>query len=76
MSRLTNTAQSIFYLQVLEGKLSFHPGEQNDKDHVANSPENKPDGPLTSRLTFVEDFLLEHSTPGGCIPSIEISGSF
>ena len=76
MSHLTNTIESIFYLQVLERKLSFQPGEQNDKDHVANSSETEPKGPLTSRQSFVEAFLLEHSALGGCIASIEISGSF
>ena len=76
MSRLTNSMQSILHLQVLERKLSFQFGEQNDGDVVANSSETKPDCPRTSRLTFVEDFLLEHSAPGGCIASIEISGSF
>ena len=77
MSRLKNTMQGTFYLQVLERKLSFQPREQNDGDHAASSPETKPNGPLTSRLSFVEDFLLEHSALGGsCIASIEISGSF
>ena len=71
-----NTMQNVFYLQALERRLSFQPGQQNDKDHAANSPETKPDGPLTSRLSFVEDFLLEHSSPGACIASMEISGSF
>jgi hypothetical protein len=76
MTRLENTMQSIFYLQVLERTLPFQPREQNAGDHAANSPETKPNGPRASRLTFVEDFLLEHSAPGACITSIEISGSF
>ena len=76
MTRLENTMQSIFYLQVLERTLPFQPREQNAGDHGANSPETKPNGPRASRLTFVEDFLLEHSAPGACITSIEISGSF
>jgi hypothetical protein len=76
MSRLKSTMESTVYLQVLERALSFQPGEQNDGDHAPNSPETKPNGPRASRLTFVEDFLLEHSAPGACITSIEISGSF
>ena len=76
MSRLKNTMESTAYLQVLERKLSFQPREQNDGDHAANSPGTKPNGPRASRLIFVEDFLLEHSAPGACITSIEISGSF
>ena len=76
MSPLQNTIQSTLYLQVLKGTLSFQLGEPNDGDDVADSLETRPDGPRTSRLTFVEDFLLEHSAPGGCIASIEISGSF
>jgi hypothetical protein len=42
----------------------------------ANSSEIKPNGPWASRLTFVEDFTVEHSLPGLQITSIEISGSF
>lgn len=76
MSRLKNTMQSIFYLQVLEKPASFQPREQKDGNQAANSPEIKPYGPLASRLTFVEDFLLEHSAAGACITSVEISGSF
>ena len=44
--------------------------------HSANSSEIKPDGPWAGRLTFVEDFTLEHSLPGLHIASIEISGCF
>lgn len=76
MSRLKNATQSTFDLQVLGRTLSFQPREQNYEDHAAISPETKPNGPRASRLTFVEDFLLEHSAPGGCIASTEISGSF
>ena len=36
----------------------------------------KPDRPCGTRLTFVEDFTLEHSLHGLHITSIEISGSF
>jgi len=42
----------------------------------ANPSEIKPDGPWAGKLTFVEDFTLEHSLPGLHIASIEISGSF
>jgi hypothetical protein len=42
----------------------------------ANSSEIKPDGPRAGRLTFVEDFTLEHSLPGLHIASIEISDSY
>ena len=76
MSRLHNAMQSIVYLQVPERKPPFQAREQNDREDAANSSEIKPDGPRVSRLTFVEDFLLEHSAPGACITPIEISGSF
>ncbi len=42
----------------------------------ADSSEIKPDGPWSDRLTFIEDFTLEHSLSGLGITSIEISGSF
>jgi hypothetical protein len=32
--------------------------------------------PRASRLTFIEDFMLEHSLPSMRITSIEMSGSF
>jgi hypothetical protein len=76
MSRLNNATQSIVYLQVPERKPLFQPRKQNDREDAANSSEIKPDGPRLSRLTFVKDFLLEHSAPGACITPIEISGSF
>lgn len=76
MSRLKNAIQSTICLPVLERKPLFQPREQNDGGHAANSSETNPNGSRASRLTFVEDFLLEHSAPGACITSIEISGSF
>ena len=76
MSRLKNTMQRTFYLHVVESKLSFQPQEQKDGDHAANSSETEPDGSWARRLSFVEDFLLEHSTHGACITSVEISGNF
>jgi hypothetical protein len=42
----------------------------------ANSSAIKPGRPLARRLTFVEDFMLEHSLVAGHITSIELSGSF
>lgn len=42
----------------------------------SNSPEIKLDGSWASRLTFVEDFTLEHSFPGLQITSIETLRSF
>jgi hypothetical protein len=56
-----------------QSRHSFRPVGQADR---ANPSEIKPDGPRASRLTFVEDFTLEHSLPGLYITSIEISGSF
>jgi hypothetical protein len=56
-----------------KNRRSFMPVEQSDR---ANPSEIKPDGPRASRLTFVEDFTLEHSLLGLHITSIEISGSF
>ena len=46
------------------------------QSYGANSSEIKPDRPLASRLTFVEDFTLEHILLGGHAVSIELSGSF
>jgi hypothetical protein len=73
MSLLINATQRIVYLRVLKRQRSFSPVEQPDR---TNSSEIKPDGPWASRLTFVEDFTLEHSLPGLHTTSIEISGSF
>ena len=42
----------------------------------ANPSEVDPDGPGASRLTFVHDFILEHSLRGLQITLFEISGSF
>jgi hypothetical protein len=39
----------------------------------ANYSEIKTDRPMVSRLTFIEDFTLEHSLPGGHIVSIDLS---
>ena len=52
---------------------SFRPAEQALK---VNSSETKPDGPRAGRLTFVEDFTLEHSLHGMYLASIEIAGIF
>jgi hypothetical protein len=52
---------------------SLRPVGQADR---ANPSEIKPDGTRASRLTFVEDFTLEHSLPGVDITSIKISGFF
>ena len=41
-----------------------------------NSSEIKLNGPLASRLTFVNDFTQEHSLLGLQIKSIGISGNF
>jgi len=69
MSLLINATQRIVYLRVLKRQGSFSPVEQPDR---ANSSEIKPDGPWASRLTFDEDFTLEHSLPGLHTTSIEI----
>jgi hypothetical protein len=42
----------------------------------ANPLEITPERPRASRLTFVEDFTLEHSLPGLQITSIAMAGSF
>jgi hypothetical protein len=54
---------------------SFRPVRDADK---ANPSEIKPDGPSASRLTFVEDFILEHDLrgPGRHITASEILGFF
>lgn len=46
------------------------------KAGTANSSEIKSDGPWAAKLTFVEDYILEHSLPGSHTASIEISGCF
>ena len=58
---------------VTRSRHSLKPVGQADR---AKPSEIKPDGPRASRLTFVEDFTLEHSLPGVHITSIEISGIF
>jgi hypothetical protein len=58
------------------GNKSQHSFRQVRDADSANPSEIKPDGPWASRLTFAEDFTLEHSHPGLHITSIEISGSF
>jgi hypothetical protein len=52
---------------------SFRPAGQASR---TNTLEIKPDGRWAGKLTFVEDYTLEHSLPGRHITSIEISGSF
>jgi hypothetical protein len=52
---------------------SFRPAAQAD---VANPSEIKPDRQRAISLTFVEDFILEHSLPGLHITSIEFAGCF
>jgi len=53
----------------IKSQHSIGPVRDADK---ANSPEIKPDEPRTSRLTFVKDFIQEHSLPG---PGKHISAS-
>ena len=52
---------------------SFRPVSEADR---ANHSEIKPDRPWAGRLTFVEDFMLEHSLHGLHITSIEICRHF
>ena len=73
MSLLINATQRIVYLRVPKRQRTLNPVEQPD---LANSSEIKPYGPWASRLTFVEDFTLEHSLPGLHTTSIEIPGIF
>jgi len=44
-----------------ESQHSIGPARDADK---ANSSEIKPGRPRASKLTFIEDFILEHSRPG------------
>jgi len=46
------------------------------KASSADSSEIKSDGLWAAKLTFVEDFTLEHSFPGLQITLTEISGNF
>jgi hypothetical protein len=41
-----------------------------------NPSEIEQDGPRARKLTFVEDFTLEHSLPGLHIASFELAGCF
>jgi len=54
---------------------SFGPARDAD---IANASEIKPGGPRASRLTFIENFILEHSRsrPGRQITASEILGFF
>jgi hypothetical protein len=52
---------------------SFRPVSEADR---ANHLETKPDRKWTGRLTFFEDFTLEHSLHGLQITSIETAGIF
>jgi hypothetical protein len=58
-----------------QSRQSFVQARHADK---ANSLEIKPCGPRTSRLTFVEDFILEHSLRGPVqhITASEVLGFF
>ncbi|MGA3370407.1 MAG: hypothetical protein ABSC48_01465 [Terracidiphilus sp.] len=52
---------------------SFRPVEEAGRVH---SPEMKPQKLWAARMTFAEDFTLEHSSSGLHIGLIEIPGSF
>ncbi len=41
-----------------------------------DSSEINPERPRACRVTFVEDFTLEHFLDGSCLTSIEIAGIF
>jgi len=51
---------------------SFRPVDQTKR---ANPSQVAPDRTRAQRLTFAEDFLLEHSLSGVDIVKVEISGS-
>ena len=63
-------------------RLSTSPDKSRDSSRPmgqalrANSSEIKADGPRGSRVTFVEDFTLEHSLDRSRLASIEIAGIF
>jgi hypothetical protein len=46
------------------------------KARRADSSKIRPVRSRASRLSFADDFMMEHSRPGPHISSIEISGSF
>jgi hypothetical protein len=81
-NRTTGAAMGILMISGVKNHLSdsrnktlysSRPVGQADR---ANPFEIEPDGTRASRLTFAEDFTLEHSLPGLRIASIGISDSF
>ena len=81
-NRTTGVAMSLPKKRVVKSRLSpsrnksrhsFRPVGQAGR---ANSSGIEPDGPWAGRLTFVEDFTLEHSLHRLYLTSIEIAGIF
>jgi hypothetical protein len=73
MNPRENAMQMTVYPHALQVQLAVRPVEQNDR---TNPSKIKPDKPWKGRMTFVEDFIVEHSVPGTPVTSIEISGHF
>ena len=72
MSNLKSAMQHIAYPR----KTTFDPTAAKSAGDQACSLDTKPGARSASRLSFVDDFLLEHSAPSADITSIEISGTF
>lgn len=73
ISSLEDMMQRIVYMRVLPKQISFAPIEQHDR---ANSSEIRPEGTPKRSLSFVEDFMLEHSVSGTRSTPVEILGRF
>ncbi|MGA2569158.1 MAG: hypothetical protein ABSF23_01440 [Terracidiphilus sp.] len=71
---LKKAPQMTIYLQASnKSRSSFRRAARADE---ADPLKIMPERPRTSRLTFAEDFILEHSLPGLQINSFEMAGSF
>ena len=81
-NRTTGAAMSLLKECVANNRLparcarSWHPVRPAGQPCAANSSQIERDAPWAGKLTFVEDFTLEHSLFGPHFASIEISGSF
>ena len=57
-------------------EISRHLSREVGRAQIARSSEIMPDGPHSTRLSFLEDFTLEHSLNEVRIKTVEIAGIF